>query len=69
MQGGLLMIVALVSGLVTVIFILNGLRQVFVRHRTLGMRALVMTTVVGLLTGAFTVWQLVVVAQQLHFSR
>jgi hypothetical protein len=66
MQLGLL-VVALVSGLLTVIFIMTGLRQAFVRHKKLGMRALVLATVFSLLTGVFTIWQLVLVAQQLHF--
>jgi hypothetical protein len=64
-----LLIVALVSGLLTVIFIVSGLRQAFVRHKKLGMCALVLTTVFSLLTGVFTIWQLVLVAQQLHFTQ
>jgi dolichol kinase len=68
MQVGLL-IVALVSGLATVIFIMSGLRRALVRHKTLGLRALVLTTVFSLLTGVFTIWQLVLVAQQLHLAQ
>jgi hypothetical protein len=66
MQLGLLLL-ALASGLVTVVFILGGLRRAFVRHKTLGPRALVLTTVFSLLTGVFTIWQLVLVAQQLRW--
>lgn len=66
MQGALL-VVALVSGLATVVFIVGGLRRALVRHKTLGVRALVLTSVFSLLTGAFTIWQLVLVAQQLHW--
>ena len=65
MQVGLLL-VALVCGLATVAFIVSGLRRSMVGHKSIGMRALVLTTVFSLLTGVFTVWQLVLVAQQLH---
>lgn len=67
MQLGLL-IVALFSGLLTVVFILTGLRRALVRHERLGFRALLLTTIFSLLTGVFTIWQLVLVAQQLHFA-
>ena len=67
MQVGLLL-VACVCGLATVVFIMSGLRRALVQHKTLGMRALVLTTVVSLLTGVFTIWQLVLVAQQLHLT-
>jgi hypothetical protein len=69
MLSALLLIVALVSGLATVVFILSGLRRALRRHQTLGLRALVTTTVVSLLTSAFTIWQLVLVAQQLSVAR
>lgn len=62
---GILLAVALISGLATVAFIAGGLRRAFVRHKMLGLRALVLTSVFSLLTGAFTIWQLVLVAQQL----
>ena len=62
-----LLVVALLSGLVTVLFIIGGLRRAFVRHKTLGPRALVLTTAFSLLTGVFTIWQLVLVAQQLRW--
>ena len=65
MEVGLL-VVALVSGLATVVFIVTGLRRALVGHKRLGMRALVVTSVFSLLTGVFTIWQLVLVAQQLH---
>lgn len=64
MQAALL-VVALVSGLVTVVFIAGGLRRAFVRHEAFGVRALVLTGVFSLLTSVFTIWQLVLVAQQL----
>ncbi len=61
-------IIALLSGLVTVAFILSGLRSAFVRHRKIGVRALLLTTVFSLLTGAFTLWQLILLIQQLHLG-
>jgi hypothetical protein len=61
--------VALASGLATVIFIVVGLRRAFQRHETLGVRTLALTSVFSLLTGAFTIWQLVLVAAQLHLDR
>jgi hypothetical protein len=67
MQVGLLL-VALVSGLATFVFIVSGLRRAILGHKRLGIRAFVLTTVLSLLTGAFTIWQLVLVAQQLHFA-
>jgi len=35
----------------------------------LGVRALVLTTIFSLLTGVFTIWQLVLVAARLHIAR
>ncbi len=61
--------VALASGLATVVFIVVGLRRAFLRHEALGVRTLALTSVFSLLTGAFTVWQLVLVAAQLHPGR
>lgn len=66
MQSALL-VVALIAGLATVIFIVSGLRRAFVRHQTLGVRTLVLTSIFSVLTGVFTIWQLVLVAQQLHW--
>jgi hypothetical protein len=68
MQVGLLL-VALLSGLATVAFIVGGLRRALVRHKRLGMRALVLTTAFSLLTAVFTIWQLVLVAQQLGIAQ
>ena len=68
MQVGLLL-VALISGLLTVIFIVSGLRRALVQHKTIGIRTLVLTTFLSLATGVFTLWQLVLVAQQLHFAQ
>jgi hypothetical protein len=62
-----LLILALLSGGLTVVFILAGLQKAFVRHQQLGARALALTAVFSLLTAAFTLWQLALVARQLHF--
>jgi hypothetical protein len=68
MQQGLLF-VAVASGLATMVFILVGLHRAFLGHKTLGVRALVLTTLFSLLTGAFSIWQLVLAAQQLPSGR
>ena len=62
-----LLSLALLSGGLTVIFILAGLQKACIRHQEIGTRALALTAVFSLLTAAFTLWQLVLVAQQLHF--
>jgi hypothetical protein len=66
-MGGVLLLLALVSGLLTCFFIATGLRRAFGAHKTLGARTLVLTTLFSLLTGVFTIWQLILVAWQLRF--
>lgn len=61
------LIVALLSGLFTLIFILDGVRRIFTRAARIGMRILLITTVLSVLTGIFTIWQLVQVVQQFQF--
>ena len=68
MQQGLI-VLAVASGLATMVFILVGLRRAFLGHKTLGVRALALTTLFSLLTGAFSIWQLVLAAQQLSIGR
>jgi hypothetical protein len=63
-----LLVIALLSGLLTAVFIASGLRHALVRHQALGTRALVLTTMCSVLTGIFTIWQLVLVAQQLGLT-
>jgi hypothetical protein len=60
------MAVALASGLVTVVLILNGLRVAFLRHQKVGVRALMLTTLFSLVTGALTLWQLLQLLRQLR---
>lgn len=62
------LVVALACGLATVAFIVSGLWRAVRRGQALGVRSLLLTTIVSLLTGAFTLWQLALVAQQLHIS-
>lgn len=62
------LVVALVSGLATVTFIVSGLWRAVRHGKALGARSLLLTTIFSLLTGAFTLWQLALVAQQLHIS-
>ncbi len=64
----IVMAIVLVCGLVTVAFVLSGLRGAFVRHRKIGVRALLLTTVFSLVTGALTLWQLYQLLQQLHLG-
>ena len=65
-MGVIVLVLALVCGLLTCVFIVTGLRRSLARHKSLGVRALVLTTIFSLLTGAFTIWQLVLTTQQLH---
>src|SRR5690349_6429034 len=69
LMPSILLILALLSGGLTVVFILAGLQRACTRHQQLGARALAVTAVFSLLTAAFTLWQLVLVAQQVHFPR
>ena len=68
MQGALL-IVALVSGVATVVFIGRGLHRALAQHEPLDRRALVLTSILSLLTAIFTIWQLVLTAQQVHLAQ
>jgi hypothetical protein len=61
------LIVALVSGLFTLLFILAGVRRLYMRAVRIGLRVLLITTVLSVLTGIFTIWQLVQVLQQFEF--
>ena len=65
-MGVILLALALVSGLLTCVFIVSGLRHSLTRHKTLGVRALALTTIFSALTGVFTIWQLVLATQQIH---
>jgi len=61
------LIVALLSGLFTLIFILTTVLRLFRGAVRIGVRALLVTTLVSVLTGIFTIWQLVQVVQQFQF--
>jgi hypothetical protein len=61
------LIVALLSGLFTLLFILDGVRRIYRRAARIGLRVLIVTTVLSALTGIFTIWQLMQVLQQFEF--
>ena len=61
------LIAALLSGLFTLLFILDGVRRIYTRAARIGARILLVTTLLSVLTGIFTIWQLVQVAQQFEF--
>ena len=57
--------IALLSGLFTLVFILNGVRRALGGSQMVGSRQLIVTTVLSIVSGVFTLWQLVLVLQQL----
>jgi hypothetical protein len=61
------LIVALLSGLFTLLFILDGVRRIYTRAARIGARILLVTTLLSVLTGIFTIWQLAQVLQQFDF--
>jgi hypothetical protein len=64
-MGSLVTVVALLSGACTLMFIVNGARRALTGSRTVGARQLIVTTMLSIITGIFTLWQLVLVLQQL----
>jgi hypothetical protein len=61
------LVIALVSGLFTLIFILTAVLRLFRGAVRIGVRALLVTTLLSVLTGIFTIWQLLQVVQQFEF--
>jgi hypothetical protein len=59
---------ALLAGLFTLIFLLDGVRRVYGGRGGVGVRVLVITTLLSVLTGIFTIWQLAQVVQQFAFQ-
>ena len=59
---------ALLAGLFTLIFLLDGVRRAYRGKRQIGVRVLVITTLLSVLTGIFTIWQLAQVVQQFTFQ-
>lgn len=60
-----LLLVALICGLLTLVFILNGLRTLRRGDAQLGRRGLMISLLLSLLTILFTIWNLVQTLQQL----
>jgi hypothetical protein len=59
---------ALLAGLFTLIFLLDGVRRAYRGKQQAGVRVLVITTLLSVLTGIFTIWQLAQVVQQFTFQ-
>jgi len=64
----LLLVALLVCGLLTLVFILNTVRKLYMRAFRIGLRALLITTLVSALTAIFTIWQLADVLGQFKIS-
>jgi hypothetical protein len=64
----LLLVAVLVCGLLSLLFVLNTVRRLFTRAAKIGVRALLITTVVSVLTALFTLWQLVDVLGQFKIN-
>lgn len=62
----ILLVAAIISGLLTLVFILNGLRTARQGDAHVGRRALIVSAVLSLLTAIFTIWNLVQTLQQLN---
>jgi hypothetical protein len=63
--SGIITGIALLSGLCTLAFIFDGVRRAFAGSRAPGMRLLIVTTALSIITALFTLWQLALVLQQL----
>lgn len=61
-----LLIAALISGLLTLVFILNGLRMGRRGDAQRNARGLIIISLLSLLTAIFTIWNLVQTLQQLN---
>jgi hypothetical protein len=61
------LIVALLSGLCTLLFVLDGVRRVYTRSGGIGPRAMLVTAGLSALTAIFTIWQVVQVVRQFEF--
>lgn len=64
-MSSLVTLAALLSGACTLVFIVSGARRALTGSRTVGTRQLFVTTILSIITGVFTLWQLVLVLQQL----
>jgi hypothetical protein len=63
-----LLTAVLVCGLLTLFFILNTVRKLYMRAPRISVRTLLITTVLSVLTAFLTLWQLVDVLGQFTIS-
>jgi hypothetical protein len=63
-----LLIAVLVCGLLTLFFILNTVRKLYLRAPRISVRTLLVTTALSVLTAILTLWQLVNVLGQFQIS-
>jgi hypothetical protein len=63
-----LLTAVLVCGLLTLFFILNTVRKVYIRAPRISMRTLLVTTAFSVLTAFLTLWQLADVLGQFKIS-
>ena len=64
----LLLVIVLVCGLLTLFFILNTMRKLYMRAPRISVRTLLVTTALSVLTAILTLWQLVDVLGQFKIS-
>jgi hypothetical protein len=64
----LLLVMVLVCGLLTFVFILNTVRKLYMRTSRISVRTLLITTLLSVLTALLTLWQLVDVLGQFKIS-
>lgn len=67
-MSGVITVVAFLSGLCTLAFIFDGVRRAFAGSRAPGLRLLIVTSALSIVTGLFTLWQLALVLQQLSIQ-
>jgi hypothetical protein len=63
-----LLVMVLVCGLLTLVFILNTVHKLYLRAPRISVRTLLVTTALSVLTAFLTLWQLVEVLGQFKIS-
>jgi hypothetical protein len=63
-----LLTAVLVCGLLTLFFILNSVRKLYIRAPRIGVRTLLVTTALSVLTAFLTLWQLADVLARFKIS-
>lgn len=64
--NGILLLAALASGLLTIVFVLVSLGRMGRKQRSGGVRALAATLIASLITAGLTIYQLIAAAAQLN---